>query len=304
MVWLWNSFEEYSEWVTPISVNKSTWFRRTQRRTTFGNGRKLFGNISAIQLACDALQKLGRDRIDEKNNPIPDARHLCLEIASEGEQLLLLHKRLATSKHAQDFIAEKDLFINWDHECNRNNTRRKVSELCTAAQGLLQGVDDFADVDESFLKDDLELPDFLRRDFFTARNLFSIGNDEMGLFAVGRAIEGVIRAILKMRAIELMDSKGKRTPAHEADFSDLIELTYRLRWKRTGDRLISNDARLLLQYLRSVRNSNAHPGNRTAQSSENAREVAQITVRTAMDLWRSVAERKTRLFTQTVTRDW
>lgn len=56
----------------------------------------------------------------------------------------------------------------------------------------------------------------LEADFRLARNLFSIGFDEVGVLIAGRGLEGVLRKVAAMRKIELV-VRGNATSVAEAD---------------------------------------------------------------------------------------
>jgi hypothetical protein len=142
----------------------------------------------------------------------------------------------------------------------------------------------------------------LEADFRLARNLFSLGFDDVGLLIAGRGLEGVLRKIANIRKI-LLESKGKTAPAAEADLHDLIETMYQLRWKTKGTRLISPEAKALLHYLRTLRNNGAHPvaGSRSAV---NLREKAVLVAETANRLWNEVSKTKARLHPAVVPKTW
>jgi hypothetical protein len=74
----------------------------------------------------------------------------------------------------------------------------------------------------------IDLPDFR-----SARNLFSVGFDDVGLFLLERGLEGVLREITEVRHLAF-EAKGKTIPATEADFYDLIEVIWQVRWKTKG----------------------------------------------------------------------
>lgn len=76
--------------------------------------------------------------------------------------------------------------------------------------------------DEQLLIDGLDLPEELTYDFRLARNVFSIGLDEVGLFVAGRGLEKVLRRIARGRKIAVV-VRTKQKPAAEPDFYDLIE---------------------------------------------------------------------------------
>ena len=158
-----------------------------------------------------------------------------------------------------------------------------------------------AAAEDEFIVSSIELPDPLEADFRLARNLFSVGFDEVGLLIAGRGLEGVLRKIADVRNISL-ETKGKSVPASEVDLYDLIETMYQLRWKTQRTRLISPEIKALLHYLRTIRNTGAHPSG--ARSVVNLREKAVLVAATANRLWGEVSETKARLHPTIVQKTW
>lgn len=152
----------------------------------------------------------------------------------------------------------------------------EVSELVTAAETLLEGYHQLQEEDKRFL-DHVELPSPLLADFVLCRNLFSVGLDDLGVFAAGRGFEGVLRTIAKRRKI--VTTKG--LPAAEASLAELIECVARLRLAG-GRPLIEKDTRSLLDYARNARNATAHPHGRNRQT---ARQLAEVIASEAQHVW-------------------
>src|SRR6185437_14073582 len=125
-----------------------------------------------------------------------------------------------------------------------------------------------------------------------ARNLFSVGFDEVGLLIAGRGLEGVLLEIADVRKISI-DVKGKISPAGEADIYDLIEAMFHVRWITNKNRLITQETKTLLHYLRILRNSGAHA--RTNRQVVSPREKAVVVAETANRLWNDVSSKRARL---------
>jgi len=123
---------------------------------------------------------------------------------------------------------------------------------------LLNGFYELVQSDENFLIQNLDLPADLKGDFVLARNLFSVGFEDVGLLIAARGFEGVIRKIAEVRKI-MLDVKGKTLPAYEVDLRYLIETMGQLRWRNNSARVIEPETKALLHYLRTLRNSSAHP---------------------------------------------
>jgi hypothetical protein len=151
--------------------------------------------------------------------------------------------------------------------------------------------------DEKFLVYNLDLPSELESDFRQARNLFSIGLDDVGVFIVGRGLEMTLRSIAKKRSI-MISRRNQIEPASEADLFDLIEAMASLRWKRTASKLITTETKALLHYLRVLRNSSAHPILQGNRSAIGAREIASLATETASRLWKDATTTRAK-FTQT-----
>jgi hypothetical protein len=120
---------------------------------------------------------------------------------------------------------------------------------------------------------------------------------------IDRGLEGVLRRIALTRKLSLR-SKGKDTPAVEADLHDLIELTFRIRWKSTGERLILPETRALLHFLRTLRNSGAHAPAGERTPTFNLPEKATLVATVSGHLWMKVSTTKARSAEQVIDRNW
>jgi len=96
---------------------------------------------------------------------------------------------------------------------------------------------------------------------------------------------------------------GKKSePASEVSLHDLIETMSQVRWKVKGAHLLSTETTTLLQYVRTLRNSEAHFGGKNTET-ENLPHTASIIVRSAQGLWTSASSRA-RLTPTTVQKNW
>jgi hypothetical protein len=84
----------------------------------------------------------------------------------------------------------------------------------------------------------------------------------------------------------------------------LIEAMYRIRWKVRNLPLISKQTRGLLQYLRTVRNANAHAIVEAENPEGEPCETAVILARSASRLWAQAVSSRSRFVSATVTKDW
>jgi hypothetical protein len=180
---------------------------------------------------------------------------------------------------------------------------REIAQLTEDVDTLITGLRELKAKDDSFLMDELELPPDLVVDFRTARNLFSVGFEEAGVLLAGRGLEGVLRRIALTRKVSPR-RKGKDTPAAEADLHDLIELVFRIRWKFSGERLISPETRALLHFLRTLRNSGAHAPAGERTPTFNPRETATLVATVAGHLWKKASSTRARFADLVVERDW
>jgi hypothetical protein len=307
MAWLWNSWEEYVDIVHPIAVGKPG-LRRAQRSSWFETECHLWEAAQKLTKASQALYDLGfsgenHDRPPNDPSIIKQTRPLVLEAVYAGEKLLLYHKRLAKSDASYGFLHQNDILEHWDRYEGTGRIAHEIHQLMSDIRELLNGYQDLVQAEDRFIVENLDLPSSLESDFRLARNLFSVGFDEVGLLIAGRGLEGVLRKIADIRKIAL-DIKGKAYPASEVDVYDLIETMFRIRWKSKGTRLITPDTKALLHYLRSLRNSCAHAPASGARQINAPREMATVVAETANRLWNDVSKTRARLDPTTVQKTW
>jgi hypothetical protein len=308
MAWLWTSWKEFLDYVQPALVNRRGLFNLAQRNTTFENDGHLTEAVREITEAQYSLSELGfkgRDyNVPPSEQSVSDeAKRVVIDLIHAGEELLLYHKRLATSDSAYGFLHQHDLLEHWERYIAAGNLSREIDQLVTDTSELLLGYHQLKDVDDRFLTCHSVLPPELEADFLLARNLFSVGFEEVGVLITGRGLEGVLRKIAQRRKV-MIEVRGKVEPASEADVSDLIEVMFRIRWKATGTRLIEQETRALLHYLRTLRNAGAHPHHDGQQRLTNSREIASIVVETANRLWKDVTGTRARFYPTTIQKTW
>jgi hypothetical protein len=80
----------------------------------------------------------------------------------------------------------------------------EICQLTKDIDGLREGYQRLVREDGQLLIDGLDLPEELTYDFRLARNVFSIGLDEVGLFVAGRGLEKVLRRIARDRKIAVV----------------------------------------------------------------------------------------------------
>lgn len=309
MAWLWNSWEEYVEYVHPVEVRHSAHWRLSHQISWFETDRDLWGAATRLRESAISLRKLGftgndRDRPPSSPSLIEQARKIGFEAVGAGEELLLHHKRLATADAAYGFLHQHDILEDehWDRYKQTGRIAREIHQLASDISELLKGYEEFVQAGDKFIVRSLDLPSSLEADFRLARNLFSVGFDEVGLLIAGRGLEGVVQKIAEVRKISLA-AKGKTTPACEANLHDLIEVMCQVRWKTKGTPLIAPETKALLHYIRALRNSGAHPSGKSRPPA-NPRETATVIAETANRLWKEVSTTRARLAPTTVTKTW
>ena len=278
MAWLWRDDAEYREWICPAKIDRGRPVRLSHTETWFSLLAHLFEAAGTLRRAIQDLRRLGFGALQPPNDRavLDQARPLTWDVVYAGETLLLYHKRLAQSDHAYDFLHAHDLDEHWDRYAAGDRVFSEVSDLVDAAEKLLEGYHQLQEEDTRFLEQ-LDLPIELLADFILCRNLFSVGLDELGVFAAGRGFEGVLRSIAKRRKI--VTTKG--LAAAEAPLAELIECFARLQLAG-GRPLIEKDTRSLLDYARNSRNATAHPHGRKRQT---ARQLAEIIASEAQHVW-------------------
>ena len=306
MAWLWDTWDEYIDAVHPAVLIRSGTWRLSRRQPWIEVESSLWEAVRSLTEAYESLCSLGFSGKEHQRPPgdsliIDKAKQLVLSAIYSGEKLLLYHKRLAKSDASYGFLHQNDLLEHWDRYKQTDRISSEIGQLARDISELLQGFHDLVKVEDRFIIDNLELPSDLESDFRLARNLFSVGFDEVGLLIAGRGLEGVLREIAEVRKI-VLEIKGKTSPACEADTFDLIEAMFHIRWKTKKTRLITGETRALLHYLRTIRNSRAHPpahGSHTA----NSRETAIVIAETANKLWKEAASRA-HITPTTVQKTW
>lgn len=305
MAWLWNSWEEFKRHVEPVAVQRGrfTHFRHSTELEMLG---ELLEAVRDLRKASDALGRLGFDdqmkmqARDEKT--MHEARNEVINAVYAGEALLLFHKRLAMTDAPYGFLHAHDILEHWDRYAANLRILREIQQLTKDVDKLLAGYDQVARDDERLFLEGLELPEELEDEFRLARNLFSIGLDEVGLFTAARGLEKVLRKIAQDRRLVTV-LKNKQKPTEEVDFYDLIETLARVSWKSSRVSLISADTKALLHYLRTLRNRGAHKRHGRSED-EGIREKACLVAKTAGQLWGSVHGKRARLDPLIVAKDW
>jgi hypothetical protein len=305
MAWLWESWDEYVKWCNPSGIRRGT-FNLSRSQTELASAKELLDSLEELTTETNELREMGftaESKLRDYDATLIDkAWNHVIKVVYSGETLLLYHKRLAQSESAYGFLHQNSILEHWDRYAAGERILSEIQQLVQDVDELLDGYQRLEREDERLLLHNMDLPKELEGDFRLARNLFSVGIDEVALFIAARGLERVLRKIAHDRKITL-EVKGKQEPASESDLHDLIETMSRIRWKVKRTPLISKETRTLLQYIRTVRNSGAHRGEQDTET-ENLRHTASIIARTANRLWNTVSNSKARLEPTNIQRNW
>lgn len=278
--WRWDSDEEFEEYVQPHAINPVRHVRHSYTILSLAQcARELYENLANLRQALEQFETL------LEQEPTPDAmeqaRTLAIEICHFGESVLVFQKRLVLDMHAYGFVHGKDAIPHAAHQTHRPPTLYDLRQLAEDTRELLDGFEEMARADADFLVSGLRLPDSLLRDFRLARDLFSVGLDEIGLLVAGRGLEGVVRAILAERRI----STPRAKPAAEAHLNEMIDILRQLRWKADKKPFLPRGAAEILHWLRETRNIGAHPQVDEGHPLGPPRELALLVTQAAQRLW-------------------
>lgn len=288
--WRWDSDDEFKKWVHPDFLNPVEHVRHSYVLYSFAQcARELYKDLAELLWKVRDLETLLNQKATSQmtDHATKPAMRLAMEICYLGEHILLFQKRLAQSNHAYGFKHAKDAIYQELHprEASSPNELKRLHELEQLVEDtrkLIEGFNELEQADSEFLVHNLNLPDVLEQDFRLARDLFSVGFDEVGLLVAGRGLEGVLRRILAERHI----SVGPRARlAADADLHDIIETLKQLRWQTDGTRFLTRDAVQILHWLRTTRNVGAHSQTRAPSMLGSPRELALVISQSAEQLW-------------------
>lgn len=306
MAWLWESWEQYSEWCHPAAIRRGT-YTLSRSNTQMESVRHLLRAVAELRESARELSSMGftpngSERLSYDAALVDRARNHVIHAIHAGETLLVYHKRLAMSDASDGFLHQNDLLEHWDRYAGGHRILHEVEQLVEDVGELLDGYQRLEREDEHWLVEILDLPKSLETDFRMARNLFSVGFDEAGLFLAARGLEKVVRQIARDRKVVLVTSK-KTQPASEADLHDLIETMARVRWKAKDEPLLTKETKSLLEYIRTVRNGGAHSGRSDADTTD-YRQKAAIIARSANQMWNGITSSRARLAPTQIQKDW
>jgi hypothetical protein len=261
--------------------------------------REFYENLDAF---AEALHKLESLRREHKLRDHEEVDELCLELVSNGEMILLYQRRVALMDLAYGFLHSKN---DVGHYANPRHpmTYAQIERLIKDSRDFFNAVErELLRADDFLMHHGSDLPDDAENDVLIARDLFSLGFDDIGLLVLGRALERVVRSVLHERKIRLV-SGNNISPADAATLHDAIETLRRLRWKRGGERFLNNTIVQRLQWLRAVRNDEVHEG--IGDDRSDPRDLGPLVVGAIRSLYETHTTASRRpLATTTITRDW
>lgn len=297
----WSSYEEFKETIQPDFIKRPGYIVM--------ESPSLFGDIKYILNYINQLKKNLEEAefIYEKNKGNWDKDSLdrmlikVSGVSHASEVLFFYFPDLAKNQEAKDLIYEKkELLENWDY--NTQTTHRAdyaFNAYIGAAKELSRKLDDIIKENENFLLDEVnELPEDLQQDFRVARDLFSVGMEESGVFASLRGLEGVLREVSKRLGLEIQKKK-KQEALSDQDLAVIIDKLYEIKWKDNNETILSQPNATFIHFLRQLRNKTAH-SDETLKTFHSWREAASFSARTAKSIWEASNEGTREVKTQVV----
>ncbi len=279
MTWLWKTFQEFEKAVNPIEATIPTFLEAAHNETAAQVWQAMMEDLQGFHDAVEELRRFTHlDRRSELAKHDGEAAILSLiRAVLHGEHLLGYNQRLVESKAGAHFIDAKHFVANPDYYLKQKRLLGKIQDFHPACNELLEEIRRQTERDSLFLDHEVELPDDLKSDFITARNLFSVGFDEAGLIYCGRGLEGVVRRIAR-------DHNVGPSPTERARFFEILAALEKKRFAHDQSLVIEEGAKHLLHYSRTTRNQSAHPS--PDRKPEPYREQAVLMAQKASELWK------------------
>jgi len=298
--WRWDSDEEFRANTNPQHINPVRHVWNYERLYSFAQcAREMYKDLAELR---DANEQLAQAlEATSRRGDLSDVHEIALDVCHHGEKILLFQKRLALSDSAYGFLTSKDAIEHAAHHPDHKASFIDFEHLRRDTDVLLQGFLELEREDVEYLVKNLDLPDDICREFRLARDLFSVGFDDVGLFVTGRGLEAVARRIVRERAVQIRSRAGD-APACEAQLHDVVEAMGKLRWNDDGSHFVSKEHVRSLQWLREVRNGTAHSNDGT---DVEPREFAPVVATATNKLWSlHEANRSRQLQDSTIKKDW
>jgi hypothetical protein len=284
--WCWESFEEFKKQVYPIEHAPENIVGAQLRVPASSCVHALFENLKEFDAAHEKLRMLLGGPVD-RLIPAEEQEDVCLaasRLVYSAECIFAYCRPLANTKGARTLISRKEIsehLTSYRNQAAARKFKSKAQELFKAADQFAIEIPDFFDGDRAFLQNVSDLPDELKSDFVSARNLMSLGFDEAGLIFSGRGLEGVIRRIARDHKITM------KQPVERARFFEILTVLETKRFAHDSTLVVDEATKHLLQYSRAIRNNSAHPN--PARTAKGYPQQAVLMAQRANDIWTKCA---------------
>src|SRR6266446_1367363 len=156
MAWLWSSWQEFVDYVHPVSADSRGLFMNAKNGTSFEVERDLYKAFEELSDALSSLAKLGFTGRDNERPPddlsiLDEAHGLVEELVHFGEELLPHHKRLAQSDAAYGFLSQHDILEHWERYSATKRIFPEIDQLVKDTSELMIGFYRMKNDDEKFL---------------------------------------------------------------------------------------------------------------------------------------------------------
>jgi hypothetical protein len=258
--------------------------------------------LNALETATRELDAARRSDEADVQAALRGRRHLAIEVACDGEEIVLYCEPVSRSKAAETFRSEKDLFEHWDRYPPKRLTI-ELPKLIAAARDLAAAVrahiGEYGCAPEALTCD---LPPHLRSHFLVARDLLSVEMREMAGFAALRGLEATLREIARKSGNTLRRDTRKVDPVADLDLFDLIEASNRLRWASDKRSVLDRRTAAILHYLRQARNVAAHA--KSEDDVDTWDEIVMTAAKQAAGLWKISKQGRRKALPLELLRDW
>src|SRR6266576_5805168 len=143
MAWLWSSWQEFVDYVHPVSADSRGLFMNAKNGTSFEvdcDLHKAFEELSDALRSLATLGFSGRDNERSDDMSVLDEAHMfVIDLVQAGEELLLHHKRLAQRDAAYGFLSQHDILEHWDRYSATKRILREIDQLVTDTGELTAG---------------------------------------------------------------------------------------------------------------------------------------------------------------------
>lgn len=287
--WRWESAEEFEQHVRPIEHAPRNAVRMAKNWTGLMRVLEFCRAVNGLEIACQKLKHSASVAASPPTKPYTedefnDIWAAACQIVTNGEYALAYCKPLAETKSGEEFIERKGVFEQFPRYQKEawGSAKSGTTELLQATEELMQAIHDFWETDNTFLKHISDLPDDLKADFVSARDVMSLGFAEAGLIYAGRGLEGVVRRIANDHNL----FPGK--VIERARFAEILTALEAKRFSNDRKLVIDEQTKHRLHLSRAMRNHSAHPDSQ--RGSQGYREEAILMAQKANALWKKCSK--------------